>query len=401
MNPIHDAWSNLGAPHPFATFAAGWGTAEKRLTAGAEPAAFAKDGALFWHGEFKRGVSCELYAGPVAQAPVAWLIDWPDEPDRGHYIAESPADIDSGRSRALVFADAAPVAGRGRPAVNQSLTTDQPSDADIIGIAVAQSLVCHDHGDIVSAWREDADIRAHVLAFARALLARYRAQAVPAQQLVSGADGLPADIKETIRLALIAQHDAGTDQTACDEALNWLSAQPQPSGNAVDDLADTVANICDGLGWDLDAQEQDDMVTFASALLDRMRAQPSGNAEELRGAILRECLDPQTRETPVLDKPAKVGAGRFGVGVKWSSVIAAAQRLYEREVTPEKEAERIQAWRKAEPLRHAFKSKYDEAPDPAPPDAVCFDCQSPAAVSYSTQFAGRHDFCAAHDPGHK
>lgn len=42
-----------------------------------------------------------------------------------------------------------------------------------------------------------------------------------------------------------------------------------------------------------------------------------------------------------LDKPAKVGNGRFGVGVKWSTVIAAAQRHYEYEVTPTKEAERI------------------------------------------------------------
>ncbi|QND94335.1 hypothetical protein SY91_01734 [Burkholderia cenocepacia] len=43
-----------------------------------------------------------------------------------------------------------------------------------------------------------------------------------------------------------------------------------------------------------------------------------------------------------LNKPAKVGATRFGVGVKWSTVIGAAQRLYEYEVTPEKEAARIE-----------------------------------------------------------
>ncbi|USY26673.1 hypothetical protein NIZ92_06455 [Alcaligenes sp. 1735tsa3] len=44
---------------------------------------------------------------------------------------------------------------------------------------------------------------------------------------------------------------------------------------------------------------------------------------------------------PTLDKPAKVGNGRFGVGIKWSTVIAAAQRHYEYEVTPSKEAKRI------------------------------------------------------------
>lgn len=42
-----------------------------------------------------------------------------------------------------------------------------------------------------------------------------------------------------------------------------------------------------------------------------------------------------------LSKPAKVGAVRFQAGVSERLVIEAAQRLYEAEVTPEKEAERI------------------------------------------------------------
>lgn len=57
---------------------------------------------------------------------------------------------------------------------------EAPSDEEIIGIAVAQSLVCRDHGDIVSAWREDAEIRQYVLGFARAILQRYGSQ--PADQ---------------------------------------------------------------------------------------------------------------------------------------------------------------------------------------------------------------------------
>lgn len=35
------------------------------------------------------------------QVPVAWLIDWADEPDLGHYFSESAVDEDSGRSRPL------------------------------------------------------------------------------------------------------------------------------------------------------------------------------------------------------------------------------------------------------------------------------------------------------------
>ncbi|CAB3857521.1 hypothetical protein LMG3410_02106 [Achromobacter aegrifaciens] len=67
------------------------------------------------HGE-ENGVTLLIYEAhkalsqlraPVAgeAQPVAWFIDWPDEPQLGHYIAESPADY--GRSRPLVFADAA------------------------------------------------------------------------------------------------------------------------------------------------------------------------------------------------------------------------------------------------------------------------------------------------------
>lgn len=36
-----------------------------------------------------------------SQEPVAWLIDWADEPDLGHYFSESAVDEDSGRSRPL------------------------------------------------------------------------------------------------------------------------------------------------------------------------------------------------------------------------------------------------------------------------------------------------------------
>lgn len=49
-------------------------------------------------------------------------------------------------------------------------------------------------------------------------------------------------------------------------------------------------------------------------------------------------------QSGVLDKPAQVGNTRFGVGVKISTVIAKAQRDHELENTPEKLAERKQAF---------------------------------------------------------
>ncbi|KVV12360.1 hypothetical protein WK77_05970 [Burkholderia ubonensis] len=65
-------------------------------------------------------------------------------------------------------------------------------------------------------------------------------------------------------------------------------------------------------------------------------------------------------EEAKLDKPAKVGATRFGVGVKWSTVIGAAQRLYEYDVTPEKEAARIDRARTV--LEDIRNGKYTSAP---------------------------------------
>lgn len=50
---------------------------------------------------------------------------------------------------------------------------------------------------------------------------------------------------------------------------------------------------------------------------------------------------PAPAEPPKLDKPAKVGNVRFREGVAWRTVIEAAQRQYEYDVTPEKEADRI------------------------------------------------------------
>ncbi|WP_206627415.1 hypothetical protein [Pseudomonas aeruginosa] len=70
---------------------------------------------------------------------------------------------------------------------------------------------------------------------------------------------------------------------------------------------------------------------------------------------------------PKLEKPAQVGAIRFSAGVSSRLVVEAAQRLYEFESTPEKEAERIerlQAFREQlDPLNLAPHAEaFNEAP---------------------------------------
>lgn len=55
-------------------------------------------------------------AAPVADGePVGWIIDWPDEPELGHYFGDSPAGADS-RSRPLYTAP--PAAAHGDEAVH-------------------------------------------------------------------------------------------------------------------------------------------------------------------------------------------------------------------------------------------------------------------------------------------
>ncbi|WP_238331185.1 hypothetical protein [Pseudomonas aeruginosa] len=73
---------------------------------------------------------------------------------------------------------------------------------------------------------------------------------------------------------------------------------------------------------------------------------------------------------PKLEQPAKVGGVRFSAGVSSRLVVEAAQRLYEFESTPEKEAERIerlQAFREQlDPLNLAPHAEaFNEAPDEA------------------------------------
>jgi hypothetical protein len=70
------------------------------------------------------------------------------------------------------------------------------------------------------------------------------------------------------------------------------------------------------------------------------------NVDDLR-IILEDNLaaiesKPAEQSEQKLDKRAQVGNTRFGVGVKWSTVIGAAQRYHDFMNTPEKESDRIE-----------------------------------------------------------
>ena len=155
------------------------------------------------------------YPTPVAQEPVGWQFyqdgKWYNGMDTNNHRANTE---DAGYPTRDVYAGpvAHPVAAQA-----QIIT---PSDAKTCAEALRNGLTPAVKVYIPNGWN--------------ALLDKLDAIA-GTQQPVSGADGLTPDIKETIRLALIARHDAGTDQNVCDDALNWLVAQPQPSGSASDE----------------------------------------------------------------------------------------------------------------------------------------------------------------------
>ena len=95
---------------------------------------------------------------------------------------------------------------------------------------------------------------------------------------------------------------------------------------------------------------------------------------------------------PKLEQPAKVGGVRFSAGVSSRLVVEAAQRLYEFESTPEKEAERIerlQAFR--EQLDPLNLTPHAEAFNEAPAEALRpeqAEAKRPAVVGYRSMESG-------------
>lgn len=94
---------------------------------------------------------------------------------------------------------------------------------------------------------------------------------------------------------------------------------------------------------------------------------------------------------PKLEHPAKVGGVRFSAGVSSRLVVEAAQRLYEFESTPEKEAERIerlQAFREQlDPLNLAPHAEaFNEAPAEALKPGQA-EAERPEVVAYADPIA--------------
>ncbi|EPE7750006.1 hypothetical protein ACSO6A_001508 [Pseudomonas aeruginosa] len=111
-----------------------------------------------------------------------------------------------------------------------------------------------------------------------------------------------------------------------------------------------------------------------------------------RAALAQPSPAQAEQHWPKLEKPVQVGAIRFHAGLSSRLVVEAAQRLYEFESTPEKEAERIerlQAFREQlDPLNlaphaGAFNEAPAEALKPEPAEA-----ERPEVVGYRT--VGRH-----------
>lgn len=101
-----------------------------------------------WHGSgtFKGVDSPHIHAcnecrkklpgqqAPAEQEPVAWLVDWPDEPELGHYFSEEPNE--NARSKPLYTAPA--------PPVNDTAALERVAELEAL-LRDARELI--DHGD--------------------------------------------------------------------------------------------------------------------------------------------------------------------------------------------------------------------------------------------------------------
>ncbi|WP_233622363.1 hypothetical protein [Burkholderia multivorans] len=161
--------------------------------------------------------------GAEGAKPVAWFIDWPDEPELGHYFAEEPCDPTYGRSRALGFIEsrsptmaalapadepaALTLLRRAHHALAWAALTQIPNGErlwDEIGeylkgraAAPANELT---DADIWHMWNSiDQNVSAtRPILFARALLSRRAAAPAPAHE--TGAEG-SNDLNERAHLA--------------------------------------------------------------------------------------------------------------------------------------------------------------------------------------------------------
>ena len=107
---------------------------------------------------------------------------------------------------------------------------------------------------------------------------------------------------------------------------------------------------------------------------------------ELRAVLAQEAGPVVERQEEKLEKPAMVGCTRFSKGVSARLVIEAAQRNYDYQVTPEKEAERIA-------LGSSFlESLQNIASPPAPVAVVTREQVEIVAESIYWQWAGREGF---------
>lgn len=108
-----------------------------------------------------------------------------------------------------------------------------------------------------------------------------------------------------------------------------------------------------GLEWAAQVAEANHPLTG-----DWLYDDPHELAKALRKGPEMPPVTPQPAD-PRLDAPAQVGPGRFGIGVKWSTVIRAAQRHHEYMRQPEQEqarmkkfGEAIKSIQPAEPVTH-------------------------------------------------
>lgn len=125
---------------------------------------------------------------------------------------------------------------------------------------------------------------------------------------------MPADIEATIKKALIFRHDAGEDQDACDNALNWLSQYAARAALnrrlAVDELIERLR----AMKWEvIDDDDWDNRCVFVDMRPDDFEALLTEAAAALEAArgdacvALREALKKLITWIPSADTYRRLG----------------------------------------------------------------------------------------------
>ncbi|AJY38937.1 hypothetical protein BW21_4759 [Burkholderia humptydooensis] len=216
--------------------------------------------------------------GAEGAKPIAWFIDWPDEPELGHYFAEEPCDPKYGRSRALGF-----IESRSPAMVAAAPADERATGLRRIGYATLQ------HGEPIHVRLNGTMPETFAEGYSGAPVF------IPTEEARAAASPAAETVTENL-WGIVRRLERGYNAQACANELRALLAVPQPAqADARDEdtyvakrMAETLATVYATIIGDDPVDADDDLnaierVVRAAQVLrlevDLYRAQADAPAE--------------------------------------------------------------------------------------------------------------------------